>query len=167
MARLIDLNVTTYWWVALADITDAAAVSAAKLTSTNNISAYVVSTTTCGPTSSDTVSEKSITDTANVVVPTIGNYEGSLVLFRDYTTGAPTANDVLTTITAVAGLVGWLVKRVGLPATTAAAATQKVSVYKFTTDNPQTSGGQSDGYIKATIPLLQAGTFAIVSTLAA
>ena len=161
MARLIDLNVTTYWWVAATDITDTAAISAAKLTSANNISAYVVSTTTVGPTASDTVSERSIADVSNVVVPTVGNYEGNLVLFRDYTTGSPTANDVLTTIAGAAGVSGWVVKRVGLSSTTASAAAQKIAfVGKYTTDTPQTSGGAGDGYIKATIPLLQAGTFA-------
>ena len=168
MARLIDLNVTTYWWVATADITNTAAISAAKLTAAANISQYVVSTTSVGPTASDTVNERSITDVSNVVVPTIGNYEGNLVLFRDYTTGAPTASDVLTTIAGSAGVTGWLVKRVGLPSTTAAAASQKiVFVGKFTTDSPQVSGGSGDGYIKATIPLLQAGTFATEVTLVA
>lgn len=161
MARLIDQNVTTYWWVAASDITDTAAISAAKLTAAKNISEFVVSTTNVGPTASDTVSEKSITDTANVVVPTVGNYEGTLVLFRDFTTGVPTANDVLTTITKVAGTTGWIVKRLGYPSTTAAAAAQVVSAYKFTTDVPQVTGGQSDGYLKATIPLLQAGSFKV------
>ena len=159
MARLIDLNVTTYWWVAAADITSTAAVSAAKLTNTNNISQYVVSTTSIGPTASDTVNERSITDVSNVVVPTVGNYEGTLVLFRDYTTGAPTASDPLTTIAGTAGVTGWIVRRVGKASTAAATTGDKVDVFKFTTDNPQVSGGSGDGYIKATIPLLQAGTF--------
>ena len=168
MARLIDLNVTTYWWVAAADITNTASISAAKLTTAANISAYVVSTTTAGPTASDTVSERSISDTSNVVVPTIGNYEGSLVLFRDYSAGAPTANDVLTTIAGASGVTGWLVKRVGLASNAAAASGQKIAfVGKFTTDSPQVSGGAGDGYIKATIPLLQAGTYATEVTLSA
>lgn len=161
MARLIDQNVTTYWWVAAADISSTATVSASKLTNATNISEFVVSTTNVGPTASDTVSEKSITDTANVIVPTIGNYEGTLVLFRDFSSSVPTASDVMTTITKVSGSVGWIVKRLGYPSTTAAAAGQIVSVYKFTTDTPQVSGGQSDGYLKATIPLLQAGSFQV------
>lgn len=167
MARIIDQNVTTYWWLAAADITNTAAISAAKLTTAANISEFVVSTTNVGATASDTVSEKSITDTANVVIPTIGNYEGTLVLFRDFTASVPSANDVLTKITKVAGVTGWVVRRLGYASTTAAATGQIVSAWKFTTDTPQVSGGQSDGYLKATIPLLQAGTFVTEVTIVA
>jgi len=165
---MVDLNVTTYWWIAGdAGIANPDAVSAAVLTAAKNISAYVVSSTSVGPTSSDTVSEKGITDTSNAIVPIIGNYEGSLVLFRDFTAGVATANDPLTTIGATSGLVGWIVKRVGQGSAAAAAAAQKVDVYKFMTDVPVKSGGQGDGYIKVTVPLLAQGTFRVETTLAA
>lgn len=168
MPRIVDLNTTTYWWVpGDTGIANPDAVSAAVLTSTLNISPFVVTTTSINPVSSDTVTEKGITDTSNAVVPTIGNFEGTLVLFRDLTAGAPTANDPLTTIGATAGIVGWIVRRIGFASTTAAAATQKVSVFKFMTDNPQVSGGQGDGYLKATIPLLQQGTFRVQTALVA
>lgn len=167
MARMIDLNVTTYWWVPAASITDPAAISAAALTSAKNISQYVHASTRVGPTSSDTVSERGITDTANTVVPTIGNYEGTLVLFRDYDAGTVSANDPLTTIGGAAGIVGWVVKREGHSAATAAATAQKVDAYLFATDNPQKSGGQGDGYLKVTIPLHQQGRFKVESTLVA
>ena len=167
MARIVDLNVTTYWWVPAASITDVDAISAATLTSAANISQYVVATTSIGPTASDTVSERGITDVANVVVPTVGNYEGTLVVFRDYTAGAPTANDPLTTIADASGVLGWIVRRVGKASTEAAAADDTVEAYLFLTDNPQIMSGSGDGYLKATIPLLQQGTFRTATDLVA
>lgn len=157
MPRMVDLNATTYWWVT----GEAEPATAAAVTAGVNISQYVVASTKVGPTSSDTVSEKSITDTSNAVVPVIGNYEGTLVLFRDLTAGAPTANDPLATIAAASGVVGWIVKRVGYASTVAAAAAQKVDRFKFMTDTPQKSGGEGDGYLKVTIPLLQQGSYKV------
>lgn len=157
MARMVDLAATTYWWVAgTTKPTAATAVTAGA-----NISQYVVASTRVGPTASDTVNEKSITDTSNCVVPIIGNYEGMLVLHRDLTSGAPTSNDPLTTIGATSGVVGWLVKRVGYASTVAAAAGQKVDMFLFMTDTPQKSGGEGDGYLKVTIPLLQQGQYSV------
>jgi len=166
MPRMVDLNVTTYWWVpsttgTLADVTTAA------LGTAENISSYVVSTTAIGPTASDTISERSITDVANVVVPTIGNYEGTLVVFRDYDAGVPSANDPLTTIASESGELGWIVRRVGKASTEAAASGDIVEAYLFLTDNPQISSGTGDGYLKATIGLLPQGVFSASVTLAA
>ncbi len=161
MARMVDLATTTYWWVAGdTEPTTATAVNAGV-----NISAYVTSATKIGPVASDTVSEKSITDTSNAVVPIIGNYEGNLVLFRDLTSGAPTANDPMTTIGAASGVVGWVIKRVGFASTVAATSSHKVDKYKFMTDTPQPSGGEGDGYLKVVIPLLQQGTFKLQAAL--
>ena len=167
MPRMIDLNATTYWWVDAATITNVAAVSAAVLTAAENISEYVVASTKIGPTGSDTISEKSITDVANCQVPTVGNFEGTLVAFRDFTAGVPTANDILTTVASIAGVVGWIVRRQGFASTVAAVAAQPVEVYKFATDNPQPSAGSGEGYLKATIPLLPQGVFNTVSVLVA
>jgi len=168
MPRMVDLAVTTYWWVpGDAGIANVATPSAAVLTAGANISQYVVASTKIGMTPSDKVSEKSITDTSNADVPIIANYEGNLVMFRDLTAGVPTANDPLTTIASASGVVGWVVRREGFASTVAAAAAQKVDVFKFMTDNPQTSGGQGDGYLKATIPLLQQGSFKVAVALAA
>ena len=162
MARTVDLAVTRYDWVpGVAGLTTPSSPKVTELVAgtVKNISPYVLGTTAINPTSSDTVSEKGITDMANVNVPTIGNYEGNLVLFRDLASGVPTANDPWDIFTA-AGIAGWIVRRIGLPYSTAyAATTQKVDVFLFTTDNPQPSGGQSDGYLKLTVPLLAAGTF--------
>lgn len=168
MARTIDLNVTTYWWIAGdAGIANPDAVSAAVLTAAKNISQYVHASTKVGPTASDTVQDKGITDTANVDTPVIGNYEGTLVLFRDLTAGAPTANDPLTVIGSAAGVVGWVVRREGFASSTAAAAAQKVDVFKFATDTPQKSGGTGAGMLKVTIPLFQQGVMRVETALAA
>ncbi|MGN6245112.1 MAG: hypothetical protein ACTHQ3_15780 [Motilibacteraceae bacterium] len=165
MPRMVDLGVTQYLWVTtLADVTSP---TVAELTAGKDISQFVVTSTSVGPTASDTVNEKGITDTSNAVVPTIGNYEGNLVLFRDYTAGVPTTGtDVMETFNA-AGIVGYLCKRVGKPAATAASASEKYDVYKFMTDTPQPSGGQGDGYLKLTVPLLQQGSFKLGATVTA
>jgi hypothetical protein len=159
MARIVDLNVTGYWFVPLAaGVTTPAAPKISDLTAVGvkALSPYVVTTTSINPTASDTVSEKGITDTSNAVVPTIGNFEGSLVLFRDYTAGAPSANDPMTTFTGV-GVVGWIVRRLGKPAATALAIGDKVDLFLVMSDNPQQTGGAGDGYLKLTCPLLQQG----------
>ena len=170
MPRLVDLNVVRYDWIpGAAGLTTP---SSPKVTELNGgtakaLSPYVVTTTSIAPTSSDTVTEKGITDTSNAVVPTINNFDGTLVLFRDFTAGVVTANDPLTTIGASSGIVGWIVRRYGLPASTAWAVAQKVDVFYVMTDVPQQTGGQADGYLKVTIPLLQQGQMYIQAVLQA
>lgn len=161
MPRIVDLGVTKYVWVeGDTGIADVAAPSAAAINAGKDISEFVVTTTSVGPTASDTVSEKAVTDTANAVVPTVGNYEGNLVLFRDFTAGVPTVDvDLLETF--ADGAVGFLVKRVGKSAAETVAAGDVLGVYKFRPDNPQPSGGEGDGYLKLTVPLLQQGLFKV------
>lgn len=159
MARIVDLNVTRWDFIpGVAGLTTPSAPKVTELSAAGAkaLSPFVVTTTNVNPTASDTVSEKGITDTSNAVVPTIGNFEGSLVLFRDYTSGEPTVNDPMSIFTGV-GVVGWLVRRLGLPASTAWAVGQKVDVFLVMSDNPQQSGGQGEGYLKLTCPLLQQG----------
>ena len=155
MPRMVDLATTTYWWTSGETEPTTAVLTAASV----NISAYVVASTKFGSTSSDTVNEKSITDTQNSVVPIIGNSEATLVLFRDLTAGVPTANDPLTTIGKTSGIVGWITKRVGFVSTTAATAGHFVDRGKYMTDVPVKSGGEGDGYLKVTIPMLQQGVY--------
>lgn len=163
MPRIVDLGITTYLWVpTAAGIADPNAPTATELTATGvkNLSQYVVTSTNVAPASSDTTNEKSITDTSNVVVPTIGNYEGNLVLFRDFTSGAPATTDLLATFSN-AGIVGWIVRRVGKASTVAVAAADVVDCFLFMTDNPQVMGGSGEGFLKLTVPLLQQGRFSI------
>lgn len=162
MARTVDLGVTQYLWIPGVDgIADENDVKVAELTAVGvvNISAQVVTTTSLDAEASDTVNERSVTDVSNAVVPTVGNYGGSLVLFRDYLAGVATENDPLAVIGDSVGVVGWIAKRVGKPAATAPSATDKYDVYLVMIDNPQTTGGQGDGYLKGTFPLLQQGRF--------
>lgn len=169
MPRLVDLNVTRYDFVPGA--TGLTTPNAPKVTelvagTVKALSPYVVTTTTLNPTSSDTVSEKGITDTSNAVVPIISNFEGTLNLFRDFTSGTPAATDLLATFSA-SGVVGWVVRRLGLPASTAWAVGQKVDVFYVMTDNPQQTGGAGDGYLKLMVPLLQQGVMYLgVTTVA-
>jgi hypothetical protein len=161
MPRIVDLGVVRYDFVPLAiGLTTPLAPKVTELVvgTVKNLSTYVVTTTKVAAAKSDTVSEKGITDVANVLVPTIGNYEGELVLFRDFTAGTPATTDLFATF-AAAGVVGWIVRRIGLPAATAYAVGQQVDVFLFMTDNPMQSGGAVDGYLKITVPLLQQGTF--------
>lgn len=163
MPRIVDLGATTYLWIpGDSAVANVAAPTVTELTATGaiNISPYVVSTTTAGPTASDTISERAITDTANVVTPTVGNYEGSLVLFRDYADGVPSENDLMAEFKA--GSVGYLVRRNGKTHSDPVAADDEIDfIGKFRADNPQTSGGTGDGYLKMTVPLLAQGVFAV------
>ena len=169
MPRLVDLNVTRYDFVpGAAGLTTPATPKVTELSAgtTKALSSYVVTTTTLNPTASDTITEKGITDTSNAVVPTVNNFEGSLVLFRDYTAGVATATDPLATFS-TSGVVGWIVRRLGLEASTAWAVGQKVDVFYVMSDSPQQTGGQSDGYLKVTVPLLQQGVMYLgVTTIA-
>ncbi|QAY69987.1 hypothetical protein [Xylanimonas protaetiae] len=160
MARIVDLGVTQYTWVpgvaglttpSAPLLTDLAAVGA------KNISQYVVTTTDVNPDPSDTVNERAITDVSNAVVPTVGNYHGSLVLFRDFAAGIPTVDDPMAMFDK--GAYGWLVRRLGKAATVALAASDIVDVFLFLVDNVTKTGGQGDGYLKANITLLQQGQF--------
>ena len=169
MARTVDLGVTRYDWIpGDTGLTTPAAPKVTELTigTAKALSAYVVTTTSLNPTDSDTVSEKSITDTTNSVALTIGNFDGNLVLFRDYTAGVATASDPMSYFTG-ANVLGWIVRRFGMPASSAWAIGQKVDVFKVLTDNPQQSGGAGDGYLKLTVPLKQQGVMYLgVTTVA-
>jgi hypothetical protein len=161
MARIVDLGVTQYLWVpTLAGIANPLLPTDDELTAVGvkNISQFVVTTTDINPDDSDTITEKGITDTSNAVVPTIGNYHGTLNLFRDFTAGIPTASvDLAATFTK--GAVGWIVRRLGKPATTAIATADLVDLFLFLVDKVAKTGGQGDGYLKLNCTLLQQGQY--------
>ncbi|RHA38740.1 phage tail tube protein [Cellulomonas rhizosphaerae] len=164
MPRTADLGVTKWVWIpGVAGIADPNAPTVAEVTAVaaKDISSYVVTTTDIQVQASDTVNERAVTDVTNAVIPTVGNYGGTLDTFRDFTTGAPSANDPLTVIGATVGVVGWLVKRVGKASALPLIATDKVSCFLVMIDNPQTTGGQGDGFLKAKFPILQQGRFSI------
>jgi len=170
MARIVDLGVTQYLWIPGVDgIANELSPTVTELTAVavKNISSQVVTTTSIDAAGSDTVNERSVTDVSNAIVPTVGNYEGTLVMFRDYTAGVASANDPLTIIGDEVGAVGWIARRVGKPASTAPTAADLYDLFLVMIDNPQTSGGTGEGYLKATFPLLQQGRFKKAAVVAA
>lgn len=105
-------------------------------------------------TASDTVQDPAYDAIANAAVPTLENYEGTIVPFAyfDDATGAYDAaastvfEALLTTGTRL-----WLAERTGPIASTAFAAGDLVDIYEVVTDAYQESDGS--GYIKYNVPL--------------
>ena len=164
MARLIDLAVVKVAWVAtIANVSAPSAGTELNAVGTKDLGIYLTTNYKVGMEDSDTVSERSVTESAEIQVPTIQKYSGMLELFRDFTTGAPTAND-FTSYFAGASELGYLVRRVGLPSTTAFASGQNMEVYKFIADPPHLTGGTGSGYVKGTVKLLPQGVFSLTAT---
>lgn len=169
MPRIVDLGVTRYDWIpGVAGLTTPNAPKLTELTATGAkaISPFVLTTTSVNPTASDTVSEKGITDVSNAVVPTIGNYEGALNLFRDFTAGKPTAATDLASVF-TQGAVGWLVRRIGKAASDPLVVGDVVDVFLFMVDAVSKTGGQGEGYLKLNVTLLQQGSFALDKAIVA
>ena len=166
MARLIDLAVTKVAWVAtIANVAAPAAATELNAGTTRDLGPYLTTNYSVGMEDSDTVSERSITESAEIQVPTIQKYAGMLELFRDFSAGAPTATD-FTAWFAGANETGYIVRRVGLASTTAFASGQKLEVYKFVADPPKLTGGTGSGYVKGTVKLLPQGVFSLTATAA-
>jgi hypothetical protein len=162
MARKVDLGVTKLLWVpGEAGIADKSAPQLAELNAAGvlDLTCLMVTTYEVRADTSDTTNERAVCETANVVTPTIQNYMGDLVLFRDFDdeTQEFTMDDALATF--VWGHLGWFVRRLALPHATALADGQQIETYKFMSDTPQVQGGTGQGYLKATIPLHQQGNF--------
>jgi len=158
--RMVDQGKTKLYWVAGdTGITNVAAPTVAQLNAGTDITCLMVSTYEVRADASDKTNERAVCETSNVDTPTIQNYMGNLVLFRqfDAVTGAPQATDTLNLFQY--GALGWFVRRIGTPYSTVWATGDVVDVYKFMVDNPQIQGGTGEGYFKATVPLLQQGTF--------
>ena len=168
MPRFVDQGKTKLMWVpGDTTITNVSAPTAAQINTTGiDLTCLMVSTYEVMPDASDTTNERAVCETANVVAPTIQNYKGNLVLFRQFddVTFVPETDDALNYFTYSA--LGWFVRRIGKPYTTAFAATDIVEVYKFMSDTPQPNGGTGEGYLKVTVPLLPQGTFDIKAVVA-
>lgn len=162
MARKVDQGVTKLVWVPGEDgIADSSAPELSELNASGviDLTCLMVTTYEVRADGSDTTNERAVCEVANVVTPTIANYMGNLVLFRDWdsTEQEFTMNDALALYTS--GHLGWFVRRLGLPQATDFADGQQVEAYKFMADHPQVQGGTGEGYLKATVPLFQQGTF--------
>lgn len=162
MARKVDQGVTKLLWVpGVTGIADRSAPSQAELTAEGvvDLTCLMVTTYEVRADGADTTNERAVCDVANVVTPTVANYMGNLVLFRDWdnTEHEFTMNDALALFTL--GHVGWFARRLGRPRETAVADGQPWETYLFMSDNPQVQGGTGEGFLKATVPLFQQGAF--------
>lgn len=168
MPRFVDQGKTKLFWVpGDTTITNVSAPTVSQLNTTGiDLTCLMVSTYEVMPDASDTTNERAVCETANVVAPTIQNYKGNLVLFRqfDSSTYAPETDDALNIFTYTA--LGWFVRRIGTPYTTAWTVGNVVECYKFMSDSPQPNGGQGDGYLKVTVPLLPQGSFDVKAVVA-
>jgi hypothetical protein len=169
MGKMMNVRITTLWWV-----TDATynpdAPSAAKLTTAANISCAVETGYTLGPVGSEKDTSSTVCDNANAEALTFYNYEGNLTFFREgdlanNTSDFAKAFNFFKNGTAVL-TTGYLVRRLGYASTVAAAAGQAVSSYKFIPDNPQ---DQDDGTapIRFTVNFKKQGKMAQAITLVA
>lgn len=161
MPKKVDIGVTRLAWVPGADgIADYQAPTTVELDAGRDLSCMMVTTYEVRFDGSDTTNERAVCETSNVVTPTIGNYMGNMILFRDWDESDPmnpdwSADDVLEWLDYLA--MGTFVRRIGFTYDTAWADGQKIELYKFIADNAQTNAGTGDGFLKATVPLLPQG----------
>jgi hypothetical protein len=166
---MVDLQVTKLTWIpgdsAIADVTAPTATVLNGGTAVD-LTCLMVSSYEVRPDGSDTTNERAVCEGANVDAPTVQNYMGNAVLFRQFddTTGAPETDDPLNIFSF--GDVGYFVRRLGKPYSTVYAASDVVEVYKFMADVPQPQGGTGEGYLKVTVPLLKQGVFSVKSIVA-
>jgi hypothetical protein len=163
MARLIDLAVVKVHWVTT--LTSTSAPSATELNAGTNLGIYLTTNYKVGMEDSDTVSERSVTESAEIQVPTIQKYSGMLELFRDFTAGVPSGSD-FTSMFAGASELGYIVRRTGKASSVTFATSDVVELYKFVADPPHLTGGTGSGYVKGTVKLLPQGVFNLKATVA-
>lgn len=151
-------------WLDISDVTDEAAFLAApdaslieaeavKLTSSIAWDSYNL-----GSTDSNKIDDRGIIDEGQVQTRGFAQFDASLMFFRDADKAAVSDyNTVFNTFKAATDgsrPEGYLIVRIGVPATTAHAATQKVSVYKFIADSfaDNTEGEDSVKYMVNFMP---------------
>lgn len=155
-SKLIDLGVTKVWWVTT--VVSPTAITVAEITAGKDISTALLPDYSFGADASTTVTERDITALFDADTPTIGKYKGSLHLFRKIlNTGLAGTDDLLSTFAGKPR--GYLVRRIGLPSTTAIAALQVVDIGEFIADVPQQEAGTGSGFVKLTVPLLPQGYY--------
>lgn len=163
MPRKVDLGITRLAVVPSATGIEnylAPALAELNAVGTRDVTCMMVSTYEVRMDGSDTTNERAVCETSNVSTPTIANYIGRMELFRDWDETDPmnpdwSNDDVLEWLDYLSTL--WFVRRNGFAYDVPWADGQKVEVYKFISDNVQTSGGTGSGFLKATVPLLPQG----------
>ena len=165
VARLVDLGVTKLWWVTA--MTIAGQPTSTEISAGKDLSTLLLPDYEFTADSSTTISERSVTAVVDSSTPTIGKVKASLDLFRlfDSVTKLPDTTDFEQAF--IGNPAGWLVRRIGLPNTTAVASGQKVELANFIADVPQKMGGQGTGFLKLTVPLLSQGLYFPTFTLIA
>lgn len=160
--RTVDLGITRTWWVPQASVTAFPTITAAMLTAAVDLTPYMLTDYSVHMDGSNSVNEMGVGDLADINVPTIKKYTGSLHLFRSFdpATGLPGTDDVLATF-AGNNETGYLVRRIGPLKTLAPAAAQQVEAYKFIADAPQIEAGTGSGFLKVTVPLFSIGVFSL------
>lgn len=154
--KTVDLGVTRVYWVTT--VAAWPALTATEVTAGKEISKFLLPDYTFGADPSTTVSETDITALFDADVPTKGKYKGSLHLFRALlTTGLAGTDDLLTAFTGFPH--GYLVRRIGPPATQVLATADVVDAGEFVADTPQQEAGTGSGYLKLTVPLLAQGYY--------
>lgn len=105
---------------------------------------------------SDTIDQKVYSDIGKNSVPTTKNYAGKGQYRRDRDTGGVlSANDIVALFDDRAK--GTIVKRLGIPEATAAAAGQDYEYFKFTSDHIATINDADGGYETVEVGYLPAG----------
>ena len=131
------------YWVAADDITDEeeflTTPAAADITGGIDLtSAIAWDSYELGSTDSNKIDDRGIIDTGAVQERGFAQFSGSLMFFRGLTTETTgayyEAYEAFKAATDGTRPQGYLVTRIGLPNTTAVAATQKVNVFKFIAD---------------------------------
>lgn len=150
-------------WVDVADVTDEAAfISSPDIAvigaGLNLTEAIAWDSYTLGASDSNKIDDRGIIDEGQVQTRGFAQFDGSLMFFRDADPEATsTYNDVFAAFKAATDgsrPEGYMVVRIGVPATTAYAAGQKVSVYKFIADSfaDNTEGEDSVKYMVNFMP---------------
>lgn len=155
--KTVDLGITRVWWVTT--VAAWPALTATEINAGKELSKYLLPDYSFGADASTTVSESDITALFDADVPTKGKYKGSLHLFRAIitATGLAGTDDFLTLFSGYPH--GYLVRRVGKPATSALITGDVVDAGEFVADTPQQEAGTGSGYLKLMVPLLSQGYY--------
>lgn len=143
--KLLPANVTI--WAVYPEGLDPVTPQAAQLNDdrfSKNISCAIDDGYTLNMVDSDTDDSRTICDIGEVSTPTFYNYEASLDGYRDADLDANGVFNLFYDLFKVKGIPYYLVKRIGYPNTTPAAAGQDVSIYEVVTDNPETLLGDGE-----------------------
>jgi hypothetical protein len=163
-SRFVDLGVTRMAWVST--VAAFPLLTATEVIAGIDLTNYLLTDYKVGMTGSKSVNEMGVGDLADINVPTIKTYAGSLHLFRSLTTGTgvPATDDPLATFQGN-NETGFFVRRIGPLKSMVFTTGDKVEAYKFIADSPMIDGGTGSGFLKMTVPLFSIGIYSLSITL--